>query len=74
MHAQIDPDHLRDKVSNNLSERARDNLKEEIDILGPQLAKNVYAAQRKIVDVCRSLEEQGEIVIGGGGGEDEVIV
>jgi flagellar motor switch protein FliG len=68
------PDHLRDKVSNNLSERARDNLKEEIDILGPQLAKNVYAAQRKIVDVCRSLEEQGEIVIGGGGGEDEVIV
>lgn len=68
------PDHLRDKVSNNLSERARENLKEEIDILGPQLAKNVYAAQRKIVDVCRSLEEQGEIVIGGGGGEDEVIV
>lgn len=68
------PDHLRDKVFNNLSERARDNLKEEIDILGPQLAKNVYTAQRKIVDVCRSLEEQGEIVIAGGGGEDEVIL
>ena len=67
-------DHLRDKVFNNLSERARDNLKEEIDILGPQLAKNVYTAQRKIVDVCRSLEEQGEIVIAGGGGEDEVIL
>jgi flagellar motor switch protein FliG len=68
------PDHLRDKVFNNLSERARDNLKEEIDILGPQLAKNVYAAQRKIVDVCRSLEESGEIVIGGGGGENELIL
>ena len=68
------PDHLKDKVFNNLSERARENLKEEIDILGPQLAKNVYGAQRKIVDICRSLEEQGEIVIGGGGGEDEVIV
>lgn len=68
------PDHLKDKVFNNLSERARDNLKEEIDILGPQLAKNVYTAQRKIVDVCRSLEEQGEIVIAGGGGEDEVIL
>lgn len=68
------PDHLKDKVFNNLSERARENLKEEIDILGPQLAKNVYAAQRKIVDVCRSLEESGEIVIGGGGGENELIL
>jgi len=68
------PEHLKEKVFNNLSERARDNLKEEIDILGPQLAKNVYGAQRKIVDICRSLEEQGEIVIGGGGGEDELIL
>ncbi len=68
------PDHLKEKVFNNLSEQARENLKEEIDILGPQLAKNVYGAQRKIVDACRSLEEAGEIVIAGGGGEDEVIV
>jgi flagellar motor switch protein FliG len=67
-------DHLREKVFNNLSERARENLKEEIDILGPQLAKNVYASQRKIVDACRALEEAGEIVIAGGGGGDEVIM
>ncbi|MGZ9234887.1 MAG: flagellar motor switch protein FliG [Anaerolineales bacterium] len=69
------PDHLKEKVYANLSERARENLKEEIDILGPQLAKNVYAAQRKIVDICRSLEEAGEIVIAGSGGDGyEVIV
>ena len=61
------------KVYQNLSERARENLKEEIEILGPQLAKNVYAAQRKIVDAVRTLEEAGEIVIGGGGAEYEVI-
>jgi flagellar motor switch protein FliG len=66
-------DRLRERVFANLSERARENLKEEIEILGPQLAKNVYTAQRKIVDVCRSLEESGEIVIAGGGGENEVI-
>lgn len=68
------PEHLKEKVFNNLSERARENLREEIDILGPQLAKNVYASQRKIVDACRALEEAGEIVIAGGGGGDEVIM
>jgi len=67
------PEKLKDKIFNNLSERARENLKEEIEILGPQLAKNVYAAQRKIVDAVRALEEAGEIVIGGGG-ENEVIL
>lgn len=68
------PEHLKEKVYANLSERARENLQEELDILGPQLAKNVYAAQRKLVDITRSLEEGGEIVIAGGGGEDEVII
>ena len=66
-------DNLRQKVFNNLSERARDNLKEEIEILGPQLAKNVYSSQRKVVDAVRALEEAGEIVVGGGGDEYEVI-
>ena len=61
------PERLKEKIFANMSERARDNLKEEIDILGPQLAKNVYASQRKIVDAVRALEEAGEIVIGGGG-------
>ena len=68
------PDRLREKLFSNLSERARENLKEEIDILGPQLAKNVYTAQRKIVDICRSLELAGEIVIAGSGGDDYEII
>jgi flagellar motor switch protein FliG len=67
------PDRLRDLVFRNLSERSRDNLKEEIEILGPQLAKNVYTAQRKIVDAVRALEESGEIVLSGGGEEYELI-
>lgn len=68
------PEKLKTMIFNNLSERARENLKEEIEILGPQLAKNVYTAQRKIVDAVRTLEESGEIVIGGGGQDYEVIL
>ena len=56
-----------------MSERARESLKEELEILGPQLAKSVYAAQRKIVDVIRALEATEEIVIAGGGGGNELI-
>lgn len=65
------PDRLKETVFRNLSERARENLKEEIEILGPQLAKNVYAAQRRLVDAVRALEEAGEIVIAGSGGGEE---
>lgn len=67
------PEKLRDAIYRNLSARARDNLKEEVEMLGPQLAKNVYAAQRRIVDVVRVLEEKEEIVIGGGGEANEII-
>jgi len=65
---------IREVIFRNLSERARENLEEEIEILGPQLAKNVYAAQRKVVDTVRALEEAGEIVIAGGGDDSEIIV
>jgi len=67
------PEALADLIFRNLSERARENLKEEVDILGPQLAKNVYTAQRRIVDVVRALEAAEEIIISGGGEEYELI-
>lgn len=67
------PERLKEKIFNNLSERARANLIDEIEVLGPQLAKNVYTAQRKIIDAIRALEEAGEIVIGGGGEGYEII-
>ncbi len=66
-------DKLKDLIFRCLSERARDNLQEEIEILGPQLAKNVYASQRRLVDAVRALEEAGEIVIAGGGEDYEII-
>ncbi len=65
---------LRELVFRNLSERAAENLREEIEVLGPQLAKNVYTAQRRIVDAVRSLEEAGEIVIAGSGGDEYEVI
>jgi flagellar motor switch protein FliG len=67
------PEKLREHVYKNLSERARENLKEEIEILGPQLAKDVYGAQRKIIELVRGLEEAGEIIIAGSGDGDAII-
>lgn len=67
------PEKLREHVYKNLSERARENLKEEIEILGPQLAKDVYGAQRKIIELVRGLEEAGEIIIAGSGEGDAII-
>jgi len=67
-------DKIQELIYRNLSERARETLKEEVELLGPQLARNVYAAQRKIVDIVRTLEESEEIIIGGNGGDSEVIV
>ncbi len=67
------PDALKEHIYTNMSERARQNLQEELEILGPQLARDVYAAQRKIVQTVRSLEEAGEIVLAGSGAESEII-
>lgn len=68
------PEKVKELIYRNLSERARETLQEEVELLGPQLAKNVYAAQRRIVDIVRSLEEAEEIVIGGAGAEYAIIV
>jgi len=64
---------LRETIYRNMSERARENLREELELLGPQLAKNVYSAQRRIVDVTRSLQESEEIMIAGDAVGDEII-
>src|SRR5918997_5772694 len=66
---------VRDKVTGNLSERGRENLLEEIDLLGPVRVKMVEESQTKIVTVIRALEDSGQIEIqrGGGGEGDELI-
>ncbi len=52
---------LRDKIFDNMSERAAAMLKEELDYMGPVRLKEVENAQKDILDVARRLEEAGEI-------------
>jgi flagellar motor switch protein FliG len=56
-------DDVRDKVTRNLSERAAENLIDEIEMLGAVRLRQVEESQAKIVQVIRTLEESGQIVI-----------
>jgi flagellar motor switch protein FliG len=61
------------RIYKNMSKRAADMLKEDIEFMGPVRLRDIEEAQQKIVASIRRLEEAGEIVIARGG-EDEVIV
>jgi flagellar motor switch protein FliG len=63
---------VRQKVMRNMSERAAENLSEEIELLGPQRVKTVEDAQAKIVQSIRALEESGQIMITRGD-DDEMV-
>jgi len=61
------------KVYKNMSKRASEMLKEEIEYLGPVRIRDVEEAQQKIVNIIRRLEDAGEIIVSRGKG-DEIIV
>ena len=61
------------KIFNNMSKRASDMLREDIQFMGPVRLRDVEESQQRIVNVIRRLEDSGEIVIARGGG-DEIIV
>jgi flagellar motor switch protein FliG len=71
---KIASDAMKEKIFGNMSERARDLLQEELGYLGPVRLKEVEAAQGRIVDVVKQLEEQGEVVMSGRGGSEDVVV
>ncbi len=64
---------LRAKIFKNMSERAAKVVKEELELMGPVKLKDVEAAQQRIVEIVKRLEEQEEITISGRG-RDEVYV
>jgi len=61
---------LKDKILKNMSKRAAEMLADDLESMGPVRISEVEAAQKEILAVSRRLADAGEIMLGGGGGEE----
>jgi flagellar motor switch protein FliG len=65
---------LQEKILGNMSERASALIKEDMEFMGPVRVSDVESAQQRIVDIVRRLEDAGEVIIQGRGGDNDLIV
>lgn len=62
-------DALQDKIFKNMSQRAAEMLRDDLEAKGPVRLSEVETEQREILRLVRRLAEEGQIVLGGRGGE-----
>ncbi len=67
-------DDVRQKIYSNVSERVANMIKEEMEFMGPMRLSDVEATQQKVVETIRRLQEEGQIIISGRGGKEELVV
>jgi flagellar motor switch protein FliG len=65
-------DQVREKIFRNMSQRAGEHLREEMELLGPQRVSVVEEAQQRVVASIRRLEEEGRLTIARAG-EEEIV-
>jgi flagellar motor switch protein FliG len=63
---------MRDKVFKNMSSRAAETLREDLESRGPVRVSEVEAEQKELLKVVRRLADEGQIVLSGGGDDDFV--
>lgn len=63
---------LREKIFKNMSTRAADTLREDLESRGPVRLSEVEAEQKELLKVVRRLADEGVIVLGGAGGDEFV--
>jgi flagellar motor switch protein FliG len=63
---------MREMVFKNMSTRAAETLREDLESRGPVRVSEVEAEQKELLKVVRRLADEGQIVLGGGGGDDFV--
>jgi flagellar motor switch protein FliG len=64
---------LKEKIFKNMSERAAQLLKEDLEVMGPARLKDVEAAQQAIIQTAKKLESEGKVVLGGKGKEEAFV-
>jgi flagellar motor switch protein FliG len=70
---KMSTDDVRKTIFNNVSKRLQDMIKDDMDVMGPVRVRDVEEAQQRIVNVVRKLEDDGEIVIARGEGDDLIV-
>ncbi|WP_046003916.1 flagellar motor switch protein FliG [Pseudoalteromonas rubra] len=63
-------DSLKDKIMKNMSKRAAEMMADDLEAMPPVRISEVEAAQKEILATARRLADSGEIMLGGGGGEE----
>lgn len=61
---------LKEKVLKNMSKRAAELLADDLEAMGPIRLSDVEVAQKEILAIARRLSDSGDIMLGGGGGEE----
>ncbi|MCB1749915.1 MAG: flagellar motor switch protein FliG [Gammaproteobacteria bacterium] len=64
---------IKDKIFNNMSQRAAEMLRDDLDAKGPVKLSEVEGAQKEILTIARRLADEGTISLGGGGGGEQMI-
>ncbi|HSB95525.1 MAG TPA: flagellar motor switch protein FliG [Spongiibacteraceae bacterium] len=60
---------LKEKIFKNMSKRAAELLRDDLESKGPVRVSDVEGAQKEILQIARRMADSGEITLGGGGGE-----
>jgi flagellar motor switch protein FliG len=65
-------DEMQEKVFANMSARAADMIRDDLEAMGPVRLSEVEAMQQSIVKIAMKLEEEGKLVLGTGSGDELV--
>jgi flagellar motor switch protein FliG len=63
---------VREKIFKNMSKRAAELLRDDLEAKGPVRVSDVESAQKEVLTIARRMAEAGEIVLGGKGGEEMI--
>ena len=66
-------DELKNNIFNNISNRAAEMIREDLEVMGPKKLSEVEVVQQTIVKIALKLEDDGELVLPGRGGRDVLV-